>query len=48
MKPPYSEYILSSPWPFAVLTEVPLYIHCKKKVFNLHGEENQQITENII
>ena len=26
----------------------PLYIHCKKKVFNLHGEENQQITENII
>ena len=29
MKPPYSEYILSSPLPFVILTEVPLYIHCK-------------------
>ena len=32
MKPPYSEYILSSPLPVVVLTKVPLYIHCIKKI----------------
>lgn len=32
MKPPYSKYILSSPLHFFILTEVPLYIHCKKKI----------------
>ena len=32
MKPPYSEYILSSPLPFIILTEVPLYKKKKKKI----------------